>query len=274
MGRVIPYTKILDLHRQVRSWSRAERRQEAQALAADPVPLAEAFSESVAEFAAGYANPDEHFLPTSTRKPLPASPSVLVDTDTVASAIFDADGGDVDRRRPDLSYVYVEREVSVLRTTGDATWDKPNGAGKAGRSLLPDLLLANRHDRTPIIGEVKVTKRGSNQTDKDHFAALVQALAAVAHLATPAQYERLRRRFPERFTEPADHRHPRLDIYLLSVGFNPEITDLQAISKATIAVSQQLVQDQRVAEHLRRIVGVDLDSAGPLTQRLSFVAEQ
>lgn len=145
---------------------------------------------------------------------------MLVDTDTVASAILDADGGDVGTR-PDLSYVYVEREVSVLRTTGDATWDKPNGAGKAGQSLLPDLLLANRHDHTPIIGEVKVTKRGSNQTDKDHFAAPVQALAAVAHLATPAQYERLRHWFPERFTEPADHRHPRLDIYLLSVGSAP-----------------------------------------------------
>ena len=53
-----------------------------------------------------------------------------------------------------------------MRTTGAATFDDPAAVGMAGRALQPDLLLVNRADRTPIVGEVKITKPGTNQTTR------------------------------------------------------------------------------------------------------------
>ena len=84
---------------------------------------------------------------------------------------------------PDLAFEYVDRELLLQRTESPAKWE--NGAINRG-GIRPDILLADLETRTPIVAELKL--RG----DMDPFYALVQALAGAAHLATSAQYERMR----------------------------------------------------------------------------------
>src|SRR5262249_49078525 len=113
---------------------------------------------------------------------------------------------------PHLTADYVDYELSILSTHGDARFDDAEQT-KAGRALKVDLLLANRQDRTPVLAEVK---RGR---DKDPFSGLVQLLAYIAHLATPSQYGRLRSQLPAgRFPD----REPRLDGYLLLYDFGKQ----------------------------------------------------
>ncbi len=267
VGLVVPYTPILSLHHDVRGWCRARRLAKAKEWADDPGELIECYLQSVERLGA-YDNRAEHFLSlTSTgasrRVPLPhPPPAVIRTTDELVSWIAEEGGFDLG---PDLGVDYVEREVSVLRTTDHARWDSPAAHGSAGRALLPDLLLATRPDRTPAIGEIKITRAGTQQTDKDPFAAVIQGLAGVAHLATEAQYDRLLRHFPKARFRPLDGAGPRLDLYLVAVAHDATITDMQEMTDAVERLSTGLMRDCQIERTLRRIAFVELEvSSGQL----------
>ena len=101
---------------------------------------------------------------------------------------------------------------------------------------------------------VKITK--GQHSDKDPFAALIQALAAVAHLATPCQYERLRHFFPNARFRETDR--PRLDAYILPVGLDLDLTQMRPIFDATKRLSAALVERPEVHPALGRIVCLEL----------------
>jgi hypothetical protein len=163
-----------------------------------------------------------------------------------------------------LEFDYVDREVSIMRTLNRATFDDPE-AGPAGNPLVPDLLLASSGDRTPIVGEVKITDGA--HADKDPHAAFIQALAAVAHLATDSQYQRLLATFPDaHYREPGDQL-PQLDLYLVLVRFDREMTDMGGLIDAVAEISRQLTSDERVSAHLRRIAAIDIDNDGGQPQK-------
>lgn len=237
--------------------SRAERLTAAAALAADPTELISEFLTSIEVFGAGYSNVDLPFIPVNAKRtPLPPDPERFANTEDVAGWMSKT------RRHsppghPELSFEYVDREVSIMRTLNRAAFDDPK-AGPAGNPLVPDLLLANTTDRTPIVGEVKVTD--GDRTDKDPYAALIQALAAVAHLATSNQYERLRATFPDAdYREPGDQL-PQLELYLFLVRFDREMTDMAGLIDAVEVLSGKLVEDDRFRAHLRRIAAIDIDN--------------
>lgn len=270
---VVPYTPILALHHDVRGWSRARRLAKAKEWADDPRGLIDCYVRSVEEFSA-YDNRAEHFLSLtrggeSRRVPLPEPPpQVIRTTDDLVSWIAREGGFDLGDH---LAVDYVEREVSVIRTTNRARWDDPAAHGSAGRALLPDLLLATRPDRAPAIGEIKITKAGTSQTDKDPFAAVVQALAAVAHLATEAQYDRLLRHFPEAQFRPLHGADPQLDLYLIAVAHDTTITDIEEMGDAVRRLSRRLMDDDRMKRTLRRIAFVELEvTSGELQAALHW----
>ena len=270
---VVPYTPILALHHDVRGWSRARRLAKAKEWADDPRGLIDCYVRSVEGFSE-YDNRREHFLSLtssgeSRRAPRPEPPPPAIrTTDDLVSWIARDGGFDLSGH---LGADYVEREVSVIRTTNRARWDDPAAHGSAGRALLPDLLLATRSDRTPAVGEIKITKVGTNRTDKDPFAAVIQALAAVAHLATEAQYDRLLRHFPEARFRPLDGAGPRLDLYMVAVAHDATITDIEEITDAVRRLSARLMDDGRMKRTLRRIAFVELDvSSGELQGALHW----
>jgi hypothetical protein len=264
---------MLKLHHEIPKLSRGQQLEGAADLAADPGELARAFTESVERFAA-YDNRDEGFVGSAPRKPLEWDREAIHRTNDLAGRL-ERDGGLEISGRLDLAADYVAREVSVMRTTGAATFDDPAAVGMAGRALQPDLLLANRADRTPIVAEVKITRPGTQQTDKNPFAALIQVLAAAAHLATLAQYERMRLHFPAAGLAAPPSDGPRLDIYLIAVAHDDRITDMAAIFKATRQISQKLIDDKAVARSLRRIAFLDIAPAGtpPLQATPLFVTD-
>ena len=114
----------------------------------------------------------------------------------------------IDVPAPDLAFEYVDRELLLQRTESPAKWE--NGAINRG-GIRPDILLADLETRTPIVAELKLPG------DMDPFFALVQALAGAAHLATSAQYERMRNHL-KRGKFPALSAPPRLDVFTLFVG--------------------------------------------------------
>lgn len=273
MSRTVPYTPMLKLHHEIPRLSRAQQLARAEDLAADPGELARAFTESVDLFAA-YDNRDEGFAGSAPRKPLEWDREAIHRTNDLAGRL-ERDGGLQVSKRANLAADYVAREVSVMRATGGATFDNPAAAGMAGRALQPDVLLANRADRTPIVGEVKITQPGTNQTDKNPFAALIQVLAAAAHLATATQYERLRLHFPDAGFAAPSNDGPRLDIYLIAVAHDDRITHMADLLTMTRQISEALVADKAVARLLRRIAFLDIAPAGtsPLQATKLFVAE-
>jgi mRNA-degrading endonuclease YafQ of YafQ-DinJ toxin-antitoxin module len=231
--------------------------------ARDPSELIDAYKTSV-ELFRSYNNPREDFLNRGAdgepkRDPLPDPPPLEIDgTDPLVAWIRRA-GGFTLKERSELSVSYVEREVSVIRTT-NAEWGNPPhpkaSRSSAGRALQPDLLLRTSHG-TPAVGEIKVSKKGK-QTDRDPLGALVQCLAGVAHLATRNQYHRLLAKFRDAAFRPMPDKGPALDVYLVSHAHSSDPTGFDTLVPDVETISRKLVRDETVAETLRRIVYIDL----------------
>jgi hypothetical protein len=245
-GRLpVPYTSILRRYRQTIELSDAKRLALAECLSEDATTLAREFAESVATFA-GYRN-KARFRPVR-RYPRPPRQAGIANGADLAWYTQRQRELPVENGR-DLTAEYVDYELSILSTHGDARFDDAEQT-KAGSALKVDLLLANAEDRTPIVGEVK---RGR---DKDPFTGLVQLLAYIAHLATPTQYERLRTqlrdgRFPDR--------EPLLDGYVLLYEFGKDRnTYLDDLLHASAKVAAGLMETPEVATRVRRLACLDV----------------
>jgi hypothetical protein len=143
----------------------------------------------------------------------------------------------------------------VQRTTSPAAWD--DGASNRGGGTRLDVLLADRADRTPIVGELKLPG------DRDPYYALVQALACASNLATPNQYARMSAHLPAgRF--PARESPPRLDVFVLVVeetgreGLPPKGRYANDLKLAAETLAPRLLAQPAITRHVRRIAIVRL----------------
>lgn len=234
---VVEYRRLLKLSSQKKRLSRAEE------LIGDPGQLAAAFVESRKEFAR-FKHADETFYDTE-RKDLPKRPKGLGSTVEVAARLS---GSSPKRVLGDdaLSFNYIDRELVPTRTKSGAVFED----GKSiGSGLRLDLLLANRDDGTPIIGEVKVTQ------DKDPFFALVQALMHAAHLSTKPQLERLGRTYGTKKLNVDG----KVDVYLLLAEAPAAATYWFELREAARRLSAALVRQRGISRTVRRIAAIDLD---------------
>jgi hypothetical protein len=149
----------------------------------DPGRLASLFLLSVAQFSR-YSNVDEpfhegpfapQFTPEHCTEPIRR-------TVHVACRLAGADRRTIEcAEGASLEVLYVDRELDVMRTSKTQMLDDGT---PSKRALVLDLLLA-RPDGTPVLTELKIKK------DTHPVCALLQVLAAAAHLVTPAQRKRL-----------------------------------------------------------------------------------
>jgi hypothetical protein len=232
----LPVTPLREYYDALGVLKEQEQTALAEAHAEDPRLLARRFRLSVEALEAqpGIAEP---FYPPGRRDP--PNPPTPVDeiksTIEFASQLCDG-SAQVVEGGPALSFVYVDRELSPLRTTAS---DRV-----ARRSL--DLLLANSDDRSPVLAELKI------RADKPAYFAFVQVLMLAAELLVSGQRRRLKGH------PPADNlawseTGPFADLYL--VAFEPPETGKyrERSFKATQEISKRLVADPAVASYIRRI---------------------
>jgi hypothetical protein len=222
-----PYTEMLAVFRACpRGLTEGEAYGET--LLAAPERLASLFFLSVAQFSR-YSNIDEPFHEGNVAPPFTPDHGVTI-TRTVDVAKRLADGGGcVVEGEGGFEFVYVDRELDVMRTSTTQLLDDGTSSKRA---LVLDLLLA-RSDGTPILTELKIAK------DAHPHYALVQVLAAAAHLVTPAQRARLEKTYVGRVRMP--RRPPYIDLAILLVD-KPDtgkaasiLADAQKLSVALLA---------------------------------------
>ncbi len=284
-ARTIPTTPLVKRYRGLGPKSQAERLEEARDLLEGPETLASEFAASVERFSA-YDNAAEHFYPPS-RAQRTASNVVGRTNDIVLplrdrgglkpvdapDRLVDHDAGErvTAVRADDLACDYVDRELVVQRTTSPAAWD--DGASNRGGGTRLDVLLADRADRTPIVGEVKLPG------DRDPYYALVQALACASNLATLNQYERMRRHLPRgRF--PQLEGPPRFDIFVLVIeeagqeGLPLKGRYAEDLKQTAEALAPRLLTQPGIARHVRRIATLRLASdQGEISARVRLAWE-
>ena len=269
MSRTIPTTPLVRRYRELGRMSQAQRLTEARDVLERPDILAAEFADSVERFRA-YDNAREHFYPPT--RAVRHAGAVVERTNDIVLALRDRGGVDpvdaTDRltdhdagpgvtavSASDLGCDYVDRELVVQRRTSPAAWD--DGASNRGGGTRLDVLLADRGDRTPIVGELKLPG------DRDPYYALVQALACASNLATPNQYARMRAHLPAgRF--PAHGSPPRLDVFVLVVeetgreGLPPKGRYANDLKLTAETLAPRLLAQPAIARHIRRIAIVRL----------------
>ena len=247
--RVIPATPLFLRYRGFKETDEQQRLAQALHFAEHPQELAREFAESVEHFGS-YDNRQEPFY--DKRGADPISPGGRIGaTHHLAFGL----GGKRNGRTPgegdrlavslpesvvsvpaeNLGFEYVEREVTVTRTKL-AEWEH----GQHGRSRFSlDLLLSAVDGRVPVAAEVKIAG------DRDSWYAFIQALASLACLATPPQYERLRNHLNERGQWPELHGgRPMLDLYLLFVDSPKTGRYRDAITAATAHAAVGLLGEE------------------------------
>ncbi|MGH2927349.1 MAG: hypothetical protein ACRDL8_04020 [Solirubrobacteraceae bacterium] len=281
--RIIPITPIMRRYQALRKLPQQQRAAEAVRLVGHPAELADEFVASVAHFTP-YNNADEPFYPPerATREfaeDVKRTNDIVLRLDDQQHLVpidapgrhNDHDAGPLVHSVPaaQLAMDYLDRELLVQRTTSPAAWE--DGTPNRGGVRL-DVLLADAADRTPIVGELKLPG------DMDPFFALVQALACAAHLATPNQYERLRRH-SHRVKLPERSKPPRLDIGVLFLSppdhdpaQPPRGRYMAELTTAAETLAPKLLAHEALAATVRRIAGLDLhlDDTGAVAAKVRW----
>lgn len=201
--RTTPFTELLAVYRACPR-GLTEGAKYGKRLLAAPEELASLFSLSVAQFSR-YANIDETFHDGPLAPAFgPKHGQAVTHTVDVAKRLADAAGRTVEGAGG-FDFAYVDRELDVMRT--DTTQLLDDGS-ISKRALVLDLLLSHE-DGTPILTEVKIGQ------DTHPIYALVQVLAAAAHLVTPAQRTRLAKCYGATVSVPQVG--PYLDLALLLI---------------------------------------------------------
>ena len=275
MSQVVPSTPIVQLYDSLhaKGVSREKRLRRAREFVADPASLAELFWRSVLALGdylpnqEGFYTSRPHYAvadkkPSSTtdlalriRDGRGLAPRAVGSGVTPAATVPGVTAVSADQ----LACEYLDRELVPTRTTGDAS--------HGGTAVRLDLLLRNVVDGVPIVAEIKRTADSHTDahvtpsTDKDPFAALIQALACTAQLATPMQYARLSRwgRAQQRDAidvpapaDLADLAVPLFDVYLI-LHNRPSGTHLHDLGVEAARLSECLLAQPKVDRHVRRI---------------------
>jgi hypothetical protein len=206
LRRLIPLTSLRHFYDRLRDFvSDAFHREAARECLRRPDRVQELIAGSVRHFTL-YDNREEPFRP---------GPVGLTDARTENSDLANRVLGLIARSEAsvpscrELEFDFVDYEVSPIRTTG-SEFENGESAKRSGRGGV-DVLLANRVDRLPAVGELKA------DTDRNPFLGLIQALTYAAELSTPSQRARLAASYPDRFVWPEVG--PFIDIDLLLIRY-------------------------------------------------------
>jgi len=198
--------------------------------------LAELFHRSVDRFSA-YRNLDDEFIPSNAARTNAVS-------ELFARRVVQAFRNEPQTVADSLRASYVDYEVSPMRTRR-AAFEDGQSAKSSGHGGI-DLLLRNKENGRPIVGEIKASTESVGIT-----FALIQASKYAVELATDNQWERLCKYY-DKYNDKKfnDGTHPGIEILIVS-----EVGSQLAESDITIAqqLSEDLLDDNEVAKRLKRV---------------------
>ena len=125
-----------------------------------------------------------------------------------------------------------------------------------------DLLLVNKHDRAPVLAEVKIAG------DKHVFYALIQVLALLAEFASDPQRRRLASHYPSIALRP--DAQPVGDVYVIALAPPQDGVFLERLLTASEAIAQALMGEPKVTRYVRRIAYLQAPRARDLQLRRVF----
>lgn len=125
----------------------------------------------------------DSFISDSKRKDLPKAPSEIKNTNDLIS-ILEKKVDNYVSNSNGLDFIYLNREISTLRTTGNVKFESGQSGRSSGTGGL-DFIGWNTIRNIPILGEVKV------KGDENPFYAIIQLLTYLSELSTPNQIERI-----------------------------------------------------------------------------------
>jgi hypothetical protein len=254
--RLIPITALRHFYETLRRFpSFAFRMQAARECLRRPDQLQELVRNSSDHFAL-YENPAEAF---HDRQPGTFSAVRETNRSIAVRLLRKAIAGACSiQEAPLLDFRYVDYEVSPIRTTASQFENGLSGRSSGTGGI--DLLLANRCDRVPIIGEVKI------EADTDPFFGLIQALMYAVEMTTAPQMCRLNRFYGDQFSFPRDGAF--VDVYLMLVAYPNDQNHAESL-KMTDELSRLLVTaNSPVARIVRRLVCIEAASVD--TEVVSF----
>lgn len=141
----------------------------------------------------------------------------------------------------------VDYGISPLRTTRSEFESGESGRSSGAGGM--DLLLSNKKDRTPIVGEIKA------DTDVNPFFGLIQSLMYAVELSTPPQRARLNQFYPERFAENSTG--PGIDIYLILLRYPQDKMSQEFLSLTNQFAANLMADNNPVSGIIRRIVALE-----------------
>jgi hypothetical protein len=237
----VPYTKMLELYwHQRQHCTLTGTKAWIDEPEASSKELADRFGCSVAMFES-YDNRLEPFHHTATAKGYAPKLPTWKEGETLGRGSRYAAALIAGAQVPGLpaGVTYVDRELDCLRTSRGTLF-----AGtklKTKRAVVPDILLCDA-DGFPIVAEVKT------RNDKNAIYALIQILAAAAHLVTSPQRARL-----DRYTKlTVPQTGPCLELWVLmhdrkTEGLSPEI------HARAEELAAELSETDAIKRHIRAI---------------------
>jgi hypothetical protein len=240
LKRLIPLTPLRHFYDRLRDFcSDSFHREAAREWLRRPDRVQELIAASVAHFGL-YDNRDELFRPA----PMGLTAARTGNPDLANRLLgLIARGATGVPSRPELEFDFVDYELSPVRTTGSEFESGESGrsSGKGG----VDVLLANRVDRLPAVGELKA------DTDVNPFLGFVQSLTYAVELATPAQRVRLAASYPGRFAWPGAG--PYIDVYLLLIRHPEDRPHAEFLDLVRGIASRLCVHGSPYARLVRRL---------------------
>jgi hypothetical protein len=148
-------------------------------------------------------------------------------------------------------FVYIDYDISPYRTTGSQFENGTSGRSSGTGGM--DILLSNKRDQTPIVGETKA------DTDVNPFLGLIQSLMYAVELSTPSQRIRLCQFYNERFA--ASSPDQGIDIYLFLLRYAQDARSQEFLS-LTNQLSAKLIEMKNMKTMVRRIVALESPMEG------------
>jgi hypothetical protein len=243
-ARKIPITSLRHFYQLLSKFSKLQFHVEfaREACRADnPAKLAEMMRDSVKQFER-YRNTTDPFK-VDDRQILPNPEAITEIATTNDMVAFLQDPHHTTVRCEGWEYEYVDREVTPARTRWSAFY--VDGTKAPIRELHCDILLRNKKDNTPIIGEIKV------KNDKNPFFGLIQSMMYAAELVTEPQRLRLTQSYPSHFS--SEHILKKVDLWLLLYDYNKRSKHRQEVLKHVNKLCGLLCSNKAFSDYVRRI---------------------